>query len=416
MPLRHTVIGTVLSTGVSATTRGRRRISVTSLPSNLVTTSPDWILALSAGPFSVTRATSAPLRPVEAEALGDLVGHGLDVDAEPAAPRLAVLAQLVDDRLGQRRGDGEADADGAAGRRVDRGVDADDLAGQVEHRAAGIAAVDRRVGLEEVVIGAGVDVARARRDDAGGDRAAEAERIADRQHPVADPRLVGIAELHDGSGLVDLDLAAPRDRSWCRCRPPWPAELVLSCRMTLISSASAMTWLLVTMKPVGSTMKPEPSDCGAARRLLVGRAAGGRRSRGRTPRTASRAGIAAPRGRGGAALARRPLALRGALGLHGLRGGDVDHRRQQPLGQIGEARHRRRRCVGAERPAGRWPGAWASAVPAAASGDDGCDEAAANQARGLDPAVGDTCDHLRSPRSFNVLSVRVQRGPRPPRC
>ena len=36
--------------------------------------------------------------------------------------------------------------------------------------------------------------------------------------------------------------------------------LVPSLRMTLISSASAMTWLLVTTTPDGSTMKPEPSE------------------------------------------------------------------------------------------------------------------------------------------------------------
>ena len=80
------------------------------------------------------------------------------------------------------------DADRAAGRREDRGVDADHVAVDVEGRAAGIALVHRRVDLDEVVIGAGADVAAARRDDAGRHGAAEAERIADREHPVADAR------------------------------------------------------------------------------------------------------------------------------------------------------------------------------------------------------------------------------------
>ena len=62
------------------------------------------------------------------------------------------------------------------------------LPSDVERRSAGIALVDRRVDLDVVVIGAGADVAAARRDDAGGHRAAEAERIADRDHPVADAR------------------------------------------------------------------------------------------------------------------------------------------------------------------------------------------------------------------------------------
>ena len=156
-----------LPTGVSATTRGRSRISLTSLPSNLMITSPGWMPALSAGPPSMTPATSAPLRLVEAEAFGDLVGDRLDAHAEPAAPGLAEIARAGRRRrLASCRRDREADADRAARRRDDGGVDADHLAVHVEQRAAGIAAVDGGVGLDEVVIGTGIDVAVARRDDA----------------------------------------------------------------------------------------------------------------------------------------------------------------------------------------------------------------------------------------------------------
>src|SRR3546814_7523954 len=49
----------------------------------------------------------------------------------------------------------------------------------VEHRPARVALVDGGVGLDEVVVAAGIDVAGAGRDDAGGHRAAEAEGIAD---------------------------------------------------------------------------------------------------------------------------------------------------------------------------------------------------------------------------------------------
>ena len=52
------------------------------------------------------------------------------------------------------RGHREADADRAAVRRQDRGVHADDLAVHVEQRPARVAAVDRGVGLDEVVVGA----------------------------------------------------------------------------------------------------------------------------------------------------------------------------------------------------------------------------------------------------------------------
>ena len=53
--------------------------------------------ACSAGLFSVTPATSAPVRVGHGQAFGDLVGHLLDADAEPAAAGLAELAQLGDD-------------------------------------------------------------------------------------------------------------------------------------------------------------------------------------------------------------------------------------------------------------------------------------------------------------------------------
>src|SRR4029077_6188089 len=76
-------------------------------------------------------------------------------------------------------------ADRAAGRREDRGVDPDDAAVHVERRPARIALVDRRVDLNEIVVWAGADVAAAGGYDAGGHGAAEAERVADRHHPVA---------------------------------------------------------------------------------------------------------------------------------------------------------------------------------------------------------------------------------------
>ena len=63
--------------------------------------------------------------------------------------------------------------------------------------AAGIAGIDRGVGLDEVLVAVRVDAAAAEgADDARGDRVLEAEGIADRQDEVADLHLVGIAELH----------------------------------------------------------------------------------------------------------------------------------------------------------------------------------------------------------------------------
>ena len=76
-------------------------------------------------------------------------------------------------------------------------VDADDVALNVECRAAGIALVDRSVDLDEVVIRSSTNVAPARGNDACRDGAAKTKRIPDRDHPVADPgRMIG--ELHVG--------------------------------------------------------------------------------------------------------------------------------------------------------------------------------------------------------------------------
>jgi hypothetical protein len=97
---------------------------------------------------------------------------------------------------------------------VDGGVHADDLAGHIDQRAAGVAGVDGGVGLDELLelvgraVGAGlVDGAVLGGDDAGGDGLGEGEGAADGEDPVADLGAVGVAELDGGQrlGRVDLD-------------------------------------------------------------------------------------------------------------------------------------------------------------------------------------------------------------------
>src|SRR5262245_43950867 len=160
----------------------------------------DDIAGLDAGrlgrPLVIDARHQRAARGFEPEAFGDVVGDLLDAHAEPAAAHLAELAQLIDDGDRVLGRDRKADADRAARWRVDRRVDADDLAVHVEQRAAGIAAVDRGIGLDVAVVGPGIDVAVARRDDAGRHRAAQPERITDRNHPFADAQDFGIAEAH----------------------------------------------------------------------------------------------------------------------------------------------------------------------------------------------------------------------------
>src|SRR5579863_447991 len=142
---------------------------------------------------------------LHAEAFGDAGGHWLNLQAQPATRDVTVLLELRHHGLRGLRRNVETDADRAAGGRIDRRVDADHLAVDVERRSAGIAFVDGSVDLDVVVIGAGADVAAAGRDDTCGDGAPEAERIADGDHPIADPGRM-IAELHVGEVVLAVDL------------------------------------------------------------------------------------------------------------------------------------------------------------------------------------------------------------------
>src|SRR3954453_15677198 len=126
----------------------------------------------------------------EVEDVRDLRRQIGPADAEVGMLDAAVLEQLLDDAADRVAGDREADADVAAAvGRLDLRVDADDLAAGVDEGAAGVARVDRRVGLDHVVDREAVrrlDLALERRDDARGHRPVETERIADRDHRIAD--------------------------------------------------------------------------------------------------------------------------------------------------------------------------------------------------------------------------------------
>src|SRR6478735_2307634 len=133
-------------------------------------------------------------RLLQAEAVGDVSRHRLDLDTDPAAADRALVLELGNHVLHRGSGNRERDADAAAGRRIDRGVDTHNLARGIERRATGLTLVHGRVDLDEVVIRAVTDVAAGSRDDAGRHRAAEAERVTNGEHPVADPRF-GVGQL-----------------------------------------------------------------------------------------------------------------------------------------------------------------------------------------------------------------------------
>src|SRR6185312_14200205 len=96
---------------------------------------------LGCGTIGLRLGDQRAFRLLQAEAVGDLLGHRLDLDADPAAADGALVLELGDDALHGRRRNRERDADAAARRRIDRGVDADDVAFGRERRTAGVALV-----------------------------------------------------------------------------------------------------------------------------------------------------------------------------------------------------------------------------------------------------------------------------------
>ena len=139
----------------------------------------------------------------------------LEADADGAAHDLVLRPDEhvvdVDDDVG---GHGKADALRAHRLGVDGGIHADDLAGHVDERTAGVARVDGGVRLDEPLelvdsaVGAGlVDGAVLGGDDAGGDGLTEREWTADGEHPIANLGAVGVAHLdgRQARGGIDLD-------------------------------------------------------------------------------------------------------------------------------------------------------------------------------------------------------------------
>ena len=239
-PSRQNCATALCPAGISAVRMSSARGLVTGTPASETSTSPGCNLP-AAGPSAAMPPTSAPELFGRPSRLLDRRRHLLRVDAEPAARHAAGILQFIRHRHGHGGGDGEADADRAAGGRVDRRIHADHLALQVEERAAGIAAIDRRVGLDEIVVGAFVDVAVHRADDAGRGAARQAERVADRQHPVADPQICRNCR-RSRTAVYDPASIFSTARSAAVSRPTRVAgRIVPSCKVTVIEAAPSIT-------------------------------------------------------------------------------------------------------------------------------------------------------------------------------
>ena len=159
---------------------------------------------MAAGEFALTPATSAPELRFMPEAFGDFRGHVLQLRAEPgplhgaaAAPAEATTTCTMLTGIAKPMPCEPPEREKIAV------LMPTSLPGQIDQRAAGIAGIDRGVGLDEELIIGDADLgARQRRHDAMRHGLPDAERIADRQHQVADLQIVGIAELDGGKALL----------------------------------------------------------------------------------------------------------------------------------------------------------------------------------------------------------------------
>src|SRR5215813_13082 len=133
------------------------------------------------------------LRVCGAERLGDIGSEVLDRHTDAAALDLAVADQLVHHLARHVNRYREADADISSGWGNDRRIDTDNPALHVDKRTTRIARINRRIGLDKILVTFDARTAAKRADDPRGHGLTEAERIADRQDKVADLQAIGIA-------------------------------------------------------------------------------------------------------------------------------------------------------------------------------------------------------------------------------
>ena len=151
-------------------------------------------------------------------------------------------------------------------RRRDRRVDADQAPGAVDERAAGVARIDRRVGLDDPghLARRQVGSLRSSAADHPGREAARGRTGCRSRTPLADLE-VGRAAHWDRAHVVGNASRRSTARSCPRRRADELRRDSLPRRQAYpISSAPATTWLLVTIWPARSHTKPEPVPAAAA--------------------------------------------------------------------------------------------------------------------------------------------------------
>ena len=174
LPSRSTDSSAISPIRSSAIRFRRAAESLTVVLPTFVTTSPDFRPALAAADPVSTLTTTAPtgIAAVDTGILSSWktlgVGSSMVIPSEPRLD-LAELQDLVGD--GPRHVDGNRKSHAGIGvaRADERGVDADQVTVKIDQRAAGIAGINRRIGLDEILVLLEPDIGAAQpADDPGG--------------------------------------------------------------------------------------------------------------------------------------------------------------------------------------------------------------------------------------------------------
>src|SRR4029077_4958180 len=117
---------------------------------------------------------------LEAERFRQFRGHLLDAHAEPSTGYMALFLKLGSDVFSHVDRDGEANAFTLC---KDRGVDTHPLPSCIDERPTAVAGIDRRIGLNEVVIGARANYSSLSADNTCRDGLFQAKRTTDGHDP-----------------------------------------------------------------------------------------------------------------------------------------------------------------------------------------------------------------------------------------
>src|SRR5215831_11623575 len=126
----------------------------------------------------------------------------IEGDPELSPADIARFEDMIHDGTDHVDGNRKADAGIGVARAHERGVDADQIAAEIDKRAAGMAWIEGGIGLDEILVLLDADVGAVQSADYPGSHGlADLEWIADGEHEVADLDLVGIADGNSGEVL-----------------------------------------------------------------------------------------------------------------------------------------------------------------------------------------------------------------------